>query len=704
MFRTIWKAISCALHYLWVLRVPVLSAALLVALPTLGFRPTLRPYVAGIFDLLSKWALTLVVPLALFNAWTIVIVAGLILTYGGVRFHLPPTHLSLPPQRTWVWVVSGLPFAAPIIIRTITFSSVLADLAWVLPFACGIGLTAALVLPANLVNRFSKRSDQRPWYAALLTRVNRHPFLSAGFLGQVNGRLALLPGHGRAFGFAFASIVLYVATGFFTRNLDRRVLASMLEYVLLLVLMLTWLAAFLAFVFDRTRVPLVALLAVWLLVVTYVLDYITPTDNEYRTAAFSATAPKLGELPTLFDGTATPIVVAVSGGGIQAAAWTARVLTALGEIEGFRPNLRLVSAVSGGSVGTMNVLASWPDCGPAPATAAQRFDPNEASRASSLHAVGWGLVFKDLPRAVVPFFSNPFVDRGSVLEDAWKREERLRRELPDPAPLLASWRAGVSEHRCPGVVFNSMAAETGEPMLFSTVALPGTLAPYSFYSHYPDRDVPMTTAVRLSAAFPYVSPAARADADDTKKRYLHLVDGGYFDNYGVTALAAIATVALKEPAGDDIGHLLVIEICDAKECSGKDPRPVPSDGGPRRAWPYQLTAPPAALLTMRGSAQRATNRTAIRLLKEAWQERDTCIETVHAPFGTDDAPLSWHLTHDDQAAIDAKWKTDAAPVLNAVAEYVTGNPATPEGAKCIAAVRQARSLPNLHRRSDTISR
>jgi hypothetical protein len=267
MFRGIWKAISCVLHYLWVLRVPVLSAALLVALPTLGFRPTLRPYVAGIFDLLSKWALTLVVPLALFNAWTIVIVARLILAYGGVRLHLPPTNLSLPPQPTWVLIVSGLPFAAPIVMRTITFSSVLADLAWVLPFACGIGLTAALVLPASLINRYSKRAGQRSWYAALLARVNQHPFLAAGFMGQVNGRLALLPGHGRAFGFAVASIVLYVATGFFTRNLDRRVLASTLEYALLLVLMLTWLAGFLGFVFDRIRVPGGGRRAGWLRVV-----------------------------------------------------------------------------------------------------------------------------------------------------------------------------------------------------------------------------------------------------------------------------------------------------------------------------------------------------------------------------------------------------------------------------------------------------
>src|SRR5437879_5409377 len=166
----------------------------------------------------------------------------------------------------------------------------------------------------------------------------------------------------------------------------------------------------------------------------------------------------------------------------------------------------------------MNLLASWPECDPLiepPAVGpAERFEPNSASLESSMHAVGWGLVFKDLPRTVVPFLSNAFVDRGSVLEDAWKRESRLQRLFPAPAPFLASWRSNVAEQRCPGVVFNAMIAETGEPLLFSTVALPDSLEPFSFYEPSPDRDVPITTAVRLAAAFPYVLPATRADRDE----------------------------------------------------------------------------------------------------------------------------------------------------------------------------------------------
>src|SRR5204863_10035333 len=203
-------------------------------------------------------------------------------------------------------------------------------------------------------------------------------------------------------------------------------------------------------------------------------------------------------------------------------------------------------------------------------------------------------------------------------------------------------------------VFNAMVAETGEPMLFSTVGLPDTLAPFSFYQHYPGRDVPIATAVRLSAAFPYVSPASRADTDDAMRGYSHLVDGGYFDNYGVGTLAAITDAALRG-APSAQRHLLVLEICDAVKCSGQAPAGSPSIGGSRRAWPYQITAPFSALIAMRSAAQRVTNRTTIGLLAQDWRARSVCIETVHVPFGSEDAPMSWHLTLDEKRNVRTAW-------------------------------------------------
>jgi hypothetical protein len=61
-------------------------------------------------------------------------------------------------------------------------------------------------------------------------------------------------------------------------------------------------------------------------------------------------------------------VVAVNGGGIQAAAWAAQVLAGLEEAcreEGcgreFDEEVRLISSVSGGSVGTMYFVNEYTD-------------------------------------------------------------------------------------------------------------------------------------------------------------------------------------------------------------------------------------------------------------------------------------------------------------------------------------------------------
>jgi hypothetical protein len=698
-----WKPF---VRYIWPLRVPVFGAATIVGLPWLAFYTPARPFLSGLFDPVDTLGLALITALALFNAWTVVIISGLILRYGSVRLGLPVVTLNIFPVRWTWWAASGLVLAGPVVARTATYAGRFAADRW-LSTAGAVVLGAgvaflffylALWIDNRLKAREGKEGRLDSAYLWLLNAVARSPFFACGFLVTPAGEIpALAPGHGLAFGLACSSVGLYIATGFLTRDIQRPELASALAYVLLLVLMLTWIAGVAAFLFDRIRVPLVLLLAGWILVVSNVIEVVFTTDHIYRTVDLQPDAPALAATAHLFDRTPTPIVVAASGGGIQAAAWTTRVLTALDGIAGFRGNLRLVSAVSGGSVGTMNLLASWPDCGPPiePADVVSGgFDANAASRASSLHAVGWGLVFKDLPRTIAPFFSNPYVDRGSVLEDAWKREPRLQRAYPDPAPFLASWRRNVAEHRCPAVAFNAMVAETGEPMLFSTAALPASLAPFAFYEHYPGRDLPISTAVRLSAAFPYVSAAARADRDDVERRgYAHLVDGGYFDNYGVGTLAAMthATLGSMPPLAAGARRLLVIEICDAVACSGQESPARPAVGGDRRAWPYQIVAPFSALVAMRSAAQRVTNRTTLRLLTDDWRTRDTCIEMVPVPFGAVGAPMSWHLTTMEKQRIDDTWKDMSNRTIAAVSAYLAGGAATPDGEKCLSEVAMRQS-------------
>ena len=700
-----WPDLAARLRYAWPLRVPIISGALLFALPFIAFSDGADEFLSGLFDPVEPRAVALITTLAMLNAWTVVIITCLVASYGSARLDLVKLKHQLMPNRwTWLW---SLLLAVPVIVTTIGYGSQSPDNTigrlslWSFVGAIAAGLLFGLA--SLIAMRIGKRTARLregligEVFARVLQFLHRHPSIGKGFL--VEDGSALAPGHGFALGLLSASLLAYIGVGYLTRNIHRPGIASTLSYVLLLQLVLTWLSGFAAFLLDRSRAPLFGFLLLWVVAVNTVVDRVWSTDHVYRTTVAAAAPERL--TPNELLGGTGPIVVAASGGGIQAAAWTAEVLTALDTIDGFRSRLRLISAVSGGSVGAMNVLASWTTCGlpreqaEIDALAKEPFDPEAAASESSLHAVGWGLVYKDFPRTFLPFFSSPLVDRGSVLEDAWKREPRLQRKYPEngPGALLSSWRPAKAGE-CPAVIYNAMAAETGEPMLFATTGLPPSLRMFDFYTRYPGRDVPVTTAARLSAGFPFVSPASRADVDDDIHRYTHIVDGGYFDNYGISTLTAVVHNGLSSTAAPSPApRALVIEICDSATCSGQESNGQLTQGDDDdKSWTYQLTAPLSAVIAMRSAAQRVNNRSALRLLKDYWLERGVCIESVPVPFKRAGAPMSWHMTVKEKKSVIDEWNRLQTETAHAVSEFIAGRPATAEGAACYDEV--ARRISN----------
>jgi hypothetical protein len=684
--------------------VPIVAAVVLVGLPWFAFSPILKPLLSGIFDPVDERALSLITAVALFNAWTIALTSRLILAYGAERLGLPRRTDTFLPVPLWVWAASAS-LAIPVVWRSVQYSHEASGrhrLQMVAFVAMGAAVAVALLFASVKASAYaiSQRRRQESvatlpagLLASLLRALADTPWLTAGFFEAASDPLGpprLRPGHCVAAFLAVSSLLLYVIVGWLTGDIARPILASTLVFVLLLTLVLTWSLAFASFVLDRSRVPLLVYFLGWLVIVETVIDPAFPTDHVYRTVPVNAQLSPATPTDVLRN-SSHPIIVAAAGGGIQAAAWTSRVLTALGEVSGFNANLRFVSAVSGGSVGTMNVLASFAECGPPlrrPQSMAS-FEPNSASQESSLHAIGWGLVFKDLPRTILPFFSDSAVDRGSVLEDAWKREPRLSALYPDPSPWLTNWRRNVGSGTCPGVVFNATAAETGEPVLFSTVALPESLEPFDFHKRYVGRDVSMVTAVRLSAGFPYVSSAARADVDEAGGRYLHVVDGGYLDVYGVNTLANWTHAALvSRPADTPTRRLLILEVCDTVVCSSHESSGTLA-GGDRKGWPYQLVAPLSGFLATWGTGQRSNNRTSLRLLKEFWRAKGVCVESLEVPYNPKavpppsayeaEGPLSWHLTGAEKRAIETEWRRIAAATTSTVSSYLAAESFDDEG-------------------------
>ena len=164
------------------------------------------------------------------------------------------------------------------------------------------------------------------------------------------------------------------------------------------------------------------------------------------------------------------MVVAAAGGGIQAAAWTAKVLTELHARYGqdFTRSVRLVSGVSGGSVGLMYYLDRYEQLREARTpeeTAAVLHAINQQARASSLEASAWGVAFYDLAPTFLPvrrLWPGLLRDRGTVLEDLWSTRLAHR----DPATFtLRGLQQDIRRRGYPIPVFNSTNGSTGAAVL-----------------------------------------------------------------------------------------------------------------------------------------------------------------------------------------------------------------------------------------------
>jgi hypothetical protein len=348
-------------------------------------------------------------------------------------------------------------------------------------------------------------------------------------------------------------------------------------------------------------------------------------------------------------------VVAVDGGGIQAAAWGAKVLTELErQWPGFHRSARFISSVSGGSVGTMYfVNALRPDRDPS----GSELDAvmTNATR-GSLSEAGWGLAYPDVWRTLVPIVFYRFQkDRGWAIEQAW------RRSFPDPPPTLGSWTAGVREGWRPAISLNATGVESGQRFSFGTFLPPDSWHLGTMTNTYPSYDIDVPTAARLSATFPYVTPIATAEPGPGIPAW-HYADGGYYDNTGMGVAMRWLDAAMygHEPEFQNT-VVLFIRIRSS---------PTPAEATPRNhAWPYDVIGPIKTLMSVRTAGQRERAETELDFLQRLWCRRGVDIRKFEFAFelpipgakpGQEmmrDPPLSWQLTSREVQDLTAAWET-----------------------------------------------
>jgi hypothetical protein len=253
---------------------------------------------------------------------------------------------------------------------------------------------------------------------------------------------------------------------------------------------------------------------------------------------------------------------------------------------------------------------------------------------NSLQAVASDIALKEMWRALWP--APPGRDRGVILERDWAK---LDYPLSDLVKLECAGKV-------PSIVFSPMMVEDGRQLLISnldlghdkdgeplaTVMIDGRHVSYNndgtrlrdvslsgleFFRLFPDawKTFRIATAVRMSASFPYVSPAVNLPCDPPRR----VVDAGYYDNYGIQ-LAAAWVRQNHEALQRLTSGVLLVQIRDS---SGERER-LDVDDAPASAWDVAargfefLTSPVDGLLKARSTVSSFRN--------------DSEVESLNAPF------------------------------------------------------------------------
>ncbi len=662
--------------FLMLARVPLLCALVLVVFPLSSLRSSLF---ANLLDITPR-GMSVVTLAGLSTAWTTLVTGWVVMSYGHLRFHgiTFQTSLELPQPVHFAW--SGL-LTLPLIGAVLWYSPrqlssgqgragftirMLIGILIGALLACGL-LWLAQILFQDAVSRPGPVSNVATWFLTWLARC-------VGTAGYFCGN-KLLKGHLLSAILFSLTFSLYAIVGCL-HYAPRWLKVATLTYVRLLITLACWTLSGITFAADRWRIPIVLLLGIWLLITAQLPNtdhfYRTKTPDDPRSEGCFPDTPNPAEV-LLASKSPKVILVAASGGGIQAAAWTARVLTGL-ELEwrktqpddpnAFSKSLRLISSVSGGGVGAMYFVNQYNGSGTLPAED-QLNEVVADAKASSLEDVAWRLAYHDLLHVLFPIFPRSFAGRGRALERAWTRTS------PDASRLesnLTKWSADVWNGLRPANIFNATLVETGERLLLSTTYIPhppGTVGRWDFHSIYQKtRDVAVVTAARLSATFPYVGPASRADVDPVGGEASHVVDGAYYDNYGVSTLVELLDVALdyQQSQGKLSGgrEILVIQIREQPSpASAKVPK------GSHPGWFFQTYAPLEALFEVRTAGQRSHNQVELKLLQDKWAGKVNIAPPAIFEFGSrpdgspppdiPPPPLSWHLTARQQEAIESDW-------------------------------------------------
>jgi hypothetical protein len=305
----------------------------------------------------------------------------------------------------------------------------------------------------------------------------------------------------------------------------------------------------------------------------------------------------------------------------------------------------------------MYVLGSYNGSdGTFPSTDKDLKNVRDDAAATDLSAVGWGVLYPDLLRTVPGLGSiaglivGHNVDRGWALENQWIKN--WDGHLWIKPPNISDWAEDTRRGMRPAVIFNVTASETGQRMVVGSSSLPDgpdklkfASSALQFAKAYPGLDIPVSTAARLSASFSWVSPMSRSErkGDD----FMHFADGGYFDNSGLLS-ASDWLLAVKDEIKDRQVLLIVIDATESERSKHV-----------AWSWQRQFVAPIATLNSVRSGSQQSRSDFELPLVSAFLGDKKLSVFPFEYPHDRL-APLSWHLTPQQQLSIGEAWSDGSA--------------------------------------------
>ncbi|MGC9527086.1 MAG: hypothetical protein ACP5D7_16265 [Limnospira sp.] len=340
-------------------------------------------------------------------------------------------------------------------------------------------------------------------------------------------------------------------------------------------------------------------------------------------------------------------IISAQGGGIYAAYHAAITFASLtDEIPEFPQHIFAISGVSGGSLGASVFASLLKNSGDKNSGSISYAEKTKTilnqDFLSPLLSLG---LFPDLFQRFIPFPINEW-DRARGLEfafeNSWERLAIEHHKNPFRQSFYQYWKP---EDTSPALVLNTTVVETGERLLISpfTMSSDQPINRIENNSEFPlvlhDTDLRLSTAVGLSARFPYITPVGWYRAGDDRSR-LHLADGGYFDNSGISTALDIGRLLQQIDGQDNRFKIIYIALVNAPKNRSVNER---SD-----LVFNEIFSPIRALFR----AREARGRNIVNLSTYALDEERLRILRLRTVGNGFKLPVGWFLSRNSQNFID----------------------------------------------------